>query len=58
MNSDHLESWRNYLVGQMQERRGIAKPEAQQAVDRWLSSPEETAGPDIEQGSHEENVEG
>jgi hypothetical protein len=38
MNRDHIEAWRDYLVGQMRERYGVANPEAQQTVARWLRS--------------------
>jgi hypothetical protein len=40
MNSDHIESWQNYLVEQLYERHGLEKEEAQTSADRWLSSPE------------------
>jgi hypothetical protein len=40
MNSDHTEAWREYLVGQMQEQRGVASQEAQRIVDKWLGSGE------------------
>ena len=36
MNPDHIAEWREYLVGKMQERYGIAKQEAQKAVTLWL----------------------
>ena len=39
MNPDHIAEWREYLVGKMQERYGIAKQEAQKAVTLWLRAP-------------------
>jgi hypothetical protein len=47
MNSNHIEVWREYLVGQMHEQCGVAKAEAQKTVDRWLCSREENATSDI-----------
>jgi hypothetical protein len=38
MSSDHIESWRTYLVEQMQERQGVETQEAQTSTDRWLRS--------------------
>jgi hypothetical protein len=38
MKRDHIEAWRDYLVGQMQERYGVANREAQKTVARWLQS--------------------
>jgi len=38
MNRDHIEAWRDYLVGQMHERYGMANQEAQRTVARWLGS--------------------
>jgi hypothetical protein len=38
MNRNHIEVWRDYLVGQMQERSGVAEQQAQKAVAKWLNS--------------------
>jgi len=43
MNSDHKESWRGYLVEQMQTQQGVEKQEAQTITDRWLQSLEGNA---------------
>jgi hypothetical protein len=58
MNSDHIASWREYLVGQMHEQRGVAKPDAQKTVDQWLGSRGEHPTSDIAEGSTEETREG
>jgi hypothetical protein len=38
MNRKHIEAWKEYLVGELHERYGIAKEEAQRTVARWLRS--------------------
>jgi len=38
MNPDQFEAWREYLVGLMNERRGVAKQEAWKQVTRFLES--------------------
>jgi hypothetical protein len=45
MMSYHFEVWRDYLAGQMRERYGLAKQEAQNITDGWLRSVEERVAP-------------
>jgi hypothetical protein len=56
MNSDHTEAWREYLVGQMHEQRGVARQEAQEIVNRWLCSPENNAAPEMAKESTAEKM--
>jgi hypothetical protein len=44
MNPDHIETWRNYFAGQLHERCGVAKQQAQKTAARWLRSLEQRHG--------------
>jgi len=38
MNRDHMQAWRDYFAGEMHERFGIERHEAQKRVTNWLRS--------------------
>jgi hypothetical protein len=50
MNRDHIEAWRDYLVGQMHERYGMANQVAQRTVARWLGSLGRMSALEVQQG--------